>query len=460
MNILVADDDSATRLLLGRMIEREGHHVTTAKNGAEALELFKESRFDVVISDWMMPVMDGLELCRELRYTEGLDYAYFIMVTAKGHREERLNAIEAGVDDLINKPLDSEELQARLKVAARILRTQTELRQKSEENRQLANVLEMANRRVSELFKNLPVACLTIDPTGIVMEINQRAERLLGVTSGSVWMQPFYDSVVPSKHRRKALQLASRAGEGEMILDYPWQVELIGGELKSLIINTFPIRSPMGAIVGSAITFVDLTKERQLTKQIRTQLAVQRQTNAELKILSDKLDLLAKTDGLTGLFNVRTFKAFLTTAMENAAKKGTPLSILLTDVDKFKSFNDEFGHLVGDEVLRKVSSTMRAIVDQTPGAMVARYGGEEFIAAIPGMEASDAVEYANQLRLAIQDQEWTYRQVTSSFGVATFSPDLDTVESFVKLADDALYASKENGRNRVTHAQELRSAAA
>jgi diguanylate cyclase (GGDEF)-like protein len=125
-----------------------------------------------------------------------------------------------------------------------------------------------------------------------------------------------------------------------------------------------------------------------------------------------------------------------------------PLSVVLIDVDNFKTYNDEFGHQAGDAVLRTVAQTLEGTVRAQD--LVARYGGEEFVIVMPGATAEQALVSAERMRVTLAAKEHYCRSVTASFGVATFGPSLNQAEALVRAADEAMYRSKSNGRNRVT----------
>jgi phosphoserine phosphatase RsbU/P len=128
-NVLVVEDDPVSQLIFQRNITQLGHTVSQASNGAEAWSIFEREPFRIVVSDWMMPQMDGLELCRRIRERVDGNYTYFIMLTARLGDENYRDAMAAGVDDFLAKPLDREELEIRLRVAERILGFATQVRQ-------------------------------------------------------------------------------------------------------------------------------------------------------------------------------------------------------------------------------------------------------------------------------------------------------------------------------------------
>jgi phosphoserine phosphatase RsbU/P len=129
MNILIVDDDAVCRLALGAALKKLGHQVTSARDGSEALTVFTHSPSQVIVSDQLMPGMDGLELCRRIRAADAPQYTYFILLTIMEGKAHYLAAMKAGADDFLTKPFDMDLLSARLAVAERVLNLQSELRQ-------------------------------------------------------------------------------------------------------------------------------------------------------------------------------------------------------------------------------------------------------------------------------------------------------------------------------------------
>jgi two-component system chemotaxis response regulator CheY len=151
MQILVAEDEPTTAVFLRGMLSRMGHRVTLARDGLGAWELLQTSSFNVVITDWMMPGLDGLELCRRIRAHVEPSYTYIILLTARDGAEDRLTGLDSGADDLLTKRPDYAELTARLKIAERILGMQDELQEKNARLEALAAtdpLTGLANRRV------------------------------------------------------------------------------------------------------------------------------------------------------------------------------------------------------------------------------------------------------------------------------------------------------------------------
>ncbi len=161
MKILTAEDDFTSRMFLKKMLTEMGHEIVLAEDGQEAWEFFNEQKFKMVITDWMMPRMDGLSLCQQIRQNNSADYVYIIILTAKDQKSDAIKGLDAGADDYIAKPLDPGELSARIQVGQRIF--QLEDAQKNA-NLQLLQSEKMAS--VGQLAAG--VAHEINNPTGFV----------------------------------------------------------------------------------------------------------------------------------------------------------------------------------------------------------------------------------------------------------------------------------------------------
>ena len=170
--------------------------------------------------------------------------------------------------------------------------------------------------------------------------------------------------------------------------------------------------------------------------------------------LFTRIEEMARHDGLTGLLNHASFQEVLSGQILTAKDGGDTVSVVMSDIDHFKKFNDTWGHQAGDHVLREVARMWSAVLPEH--AILARYGGEEFICALPGDDLSRATELAELLRVSVEehtiDFEGQELHVTSSFGVAQHSSEVASPEELVKTADQALYRAKEAGRNCVAAA--------
>lgn len=189
---------------------------------------------------------------------------------------------------------------------------------------------------------------------------------------------------------------------------------------------------------------------------ISHEMSQRQRAEQALTVANVRLDALATLDGLTGVKNRRALQERLTAELARSTRYTTPFSLLLLDIDKFKQYNDTFGHQAGDEVLRGMGRLLQHQARTTD--VVARYGGEEFMLLLPNTDAAGSLAMAEHLRGALESASWPHRAVTASFGAATLNGDIATETALIEAADRALYAAKNNGRNRVTHACHLAAA--
>ncbi len=176
--------------------------------------------------------------------------------------------------------------------------------------------------------------------------------------------------------------------------------------------------------------------------------------NEKLTIANKKLDYLAKTDGLTGIYNRRMFDNMTQEYWDKCIKESVPLTVIMMDIDHFKPFNDNYGHQVGDDCLKKIVLSLKKSINKEED-MLARYGGEEFVAMIHNMPKDKAYTLAEKIRTSIEDLNIPHQhsdvaaRVTLSLGVYSAIPTKDTtIDAFVKKADDALYKAKNGNRNK------------
>ena len=176
----------------------------------------------------------------------------------------------------------------------------------------------------------------------------------------------------------------------------------------------------------------------------------------ENALLYQKAEELAIKDGLTGLYLRRYFSERLKAEVQRGLRQGSVFSILMIDIDKFKDYNDKFGHMAGDIVLKTIAKILTQSFDR-PGNILSRYGGEEFLVVLPDCAKNKALKMAESVRKVIKEKEIILRkkrtQVTVSIGVASFSQDAKVMDDLIRCADAALYEAKKGGRDRVCPSQ-------
>lgn len=255
--------------------------------------------------------------------------------------------------------------------------------------------------------------------------------------------------------RAMARRMHQQAIERGETVEYDIQARLPDGRVTWRHCLTRPVHeggSEVKRIMGTVLDITDTKRTQDRLRDYTAAVEFQKQAleaaNRELDIANRRLRSLATEDGLTGLKNHRSFQEQLAHEIGRSRRTRSSLSMAMLDVDLFKSYNDTYGHPEGDAVLRLVASTISAAVRSYD--VVARYGGEEFAIILPSTDARTAETVAERVRLAIERADWPKRKITVSIGVATASDAALDGPSLIEAADEALYASKNSGRNRVT----------
>jgi diguanylate cyclase (GGDEF)-like protein/PAS domain S-box-containing protein len=241
----------------------------------------------------------------------------------------------------------------------------------------------------------------------------------------------------------------------ETCLYYEVDVRIImpDGSMKYCQVVGEPVVDINGKAARLIGTVMDITERKQaehIAKEASIALEFQKKA---LEEANTRLENLATSDGLTGLRNRRALDSQLDQEFARSSRYKATLSLLLMDIDFFKKYNDSFGHQAGDDVLRAVAELLQNGTRESD--IVARYGGEELCIVLPETNVVEAFRIAERLRLAVANHPWEKQKVTVSMGISTYQSGMRTAHDLVLAADQALYISKAEGRNRVTLADNI-----
>jgi two-component system cell cycle response regulator len=447
--VLVVDDILANVKLLEARLSAEYFEVVTANNGPDALEICAKQRIDVVLLDVMMPGMDGFEVCRRIKANANTQHVPVIMVTALDQPSDKVQGLENGADDFLTKPVDDIALITRVKNLARLKMLNDEMLMRASTSRQMglsdsAALQKALNVRAGRIL--------------LVDDHPRSASRLVEVISKShdifVERDPNaaliklaehnFDLLIVSLSLSNAdgLRLCSQVRSLDRTRHLPIVILVEPGDEARLL---------RGMDMGVNDYLIRPIDRHELLARIKTQIKRKRFTDYLRNRLEESVEL-AITDSLTGLHNRRYMESHLRTLVEESIRTGRPLSILVTDIDHFKSVNDSHGHDGGDVVLKEFSARLKR---NTRGIDLAcRLGGEEFLIIMPETDLARAYQVAERTRAMIASEPFQLRadlkiRVTASVGLATLESPDDTPETIFKRADNALYAAKRRGRNRV-----------
>ncbi|EJC78859.1 diguanylate cyclase (GGDEF) domain-containing protein [Rhizobium leguminosarum bv. trifolii WSM2297] len=451
--ILVVDDIPANVKLLEARLLAEYFDVMTAADGYTALAICERNQVDLILLDIMMPGIDGFEVCERLKASRKTAHIPVVMVTALDQPADRVRGLKAGADDFLTKPVNDLQLISRVKSLLRLKTLSDELRIRADtahtmgiddlmragegridETGQILLVDGRANsqERIIKALKPVADVLALSDPQAALFEAAESAFDLVIVNANFDDYDPLrLCSQLRSLERTRFLPILiiTEQGADEMVV-----------RALDLGVNDYIVRPvDPNELVARSLT------------QIR-----RKRCNDRLRASVKQTIELAVTDPLTGLYNRRYLDNHLNVLFNRSMARGRPLSVLITDIDRFKQVNDSYGHDGGDEVLREFANRVRSTIR---GADLAcRYGGEEFVVVMPDTSPEIAAAVAERLRAAVENAPFRLKHagealnVTASFGIASRIGSVLTPDQLMKQADLALYEAKNTGRNRVVAA--------
>ena len=448
--VLVVDDIPANVKLLEAKLTAEYFDVSTAFNGREALEAAASEKPDIILLDVMMPEMDGFEVCRRLKSMQETQHVPIIMVTALDQPADRVTGLEAGADDFLTKPVDDIALMARVRSLVRLKLMTDELRMRETTSNQLGlmDETDALQRADSALGRVLVVEDRATSARRIADSLREQNRVTIESDAREALVRvngEDYDLVVVSLslERSDGLRFCSHLRSEERTRNTP---------ILAIVENGDTTRLVRALDMGVNDYLMRPVDRNELTARVRTQLKRKRYQDVLRQNLQLSLEM-AITDPLTNLYNRRYMESHLNTLVQRAADRGKEISLLIVDIDFFKSVNDTHGHDVGDDVLREFGERLARSVRGID--LACRYGGEEFVVVMPDTDVAFANTVAERLRKEIAEEPFKVGAsvgslaITASIGVTSLHSPTESVEEFLKRADKALYRAKREGRNRV-----------
>ena len=414
LNVLYVEDDPEIRRQLVVFLSRRVGNLMVAENGQEGLDLYIQHRPDIVVTDIVMPLMDGLKMAEGIKSLDA--DTPIIVTTAFNDQDFFLNAIEVGIDHYVLKPIHLDSLLEAVRKAAKTAVQQRELEIKG-------RALQLA----AKVFERSVEGIMITDRDNDIISVNRAFSEITGyATHDVIGGNPRILS--SGRHDRTFFREMWR----DLVEVGHWQGELWNrrknGEIFPQWLTISVDRDENGEIVHYIGGFVDISQK---------------------KYDEERIERLAYYDPLTDLPNRVLLRDRLTRVLANAQRNQRSAAILMLDLDRFKNINDSLGHNIGDSVLQAVAERLRACVRDSD--TVARLGGDEYIVVMADMDdAQDVAAFAKKILEAFIPPVMVGEKelgVTLSIGISVFPVDGEDEQTLMKNADSAIYSAKQAGRN-------------
>jgi len=414
IKILYVEDETEIRENTKRPLQYLCNELFIATNGQEGLELYNKCQPDIVVSDIKMPIMNGIDMCKSIKKID--PNQHIIFTTAHSESGYFMEAIEMQVDGYILKPIDYDLLEKKIENITNQINIEYSLQQQ-----------KILTKEITKLQDNLLV----------VLDSDQNM-----IFSNDIFLEFFHIdklSQFKEKHNRLAYLFLENEdffipnGVGDQ--DWIKDIQKLENSKRIVSMMNIDLFTPQAFLVS-----IKNVKDTFHTIIIFTEI-----TN--IAIEKKEYKQKAFTDELTNIYNRAYFNEELSRQILTYKRKKILFCFIILDIDKFKDFNDTYGHQVGDDILISLSKLINKYTRVTD--TFARWGGEEFVKILPNTNIDEAMRVAEFLRDKIENHIFNDGlKVTCSFGVSQFMQN-DNQETLMKRADDALYKAKENGRNRV-----------
>lgn len=452
--ILIVDDISTNRIVLKVKLSSAFYEVLQARSAEEAEALIEAEAPDLVLASARLPNTPALTLCARLKAAAGDRSLPLALIDTEDLREERLERLRAGADDVLTKPLDDLELLARVRSLLRLHDGTEDLRLRA------GTVPVLDEDEIAQYAESHANVMLCTNAPARALRWHKALQRnYSGQLSTVLFRDAMRDRQDGSRPDAFVIELSQEAPEAalRLIADARARCQTRDAAVIAVMPNENRRLAADALDLGANDVLVNGFDVEELTLRLRRQI----QRKQRMEVLRDKLASglrAAVTDPLTGLHNRRYAMPRLAELAEHSIESGEDCAVILADLDHFKSINDQFGHAAGDTVLCEVAKRLR---DNLRGVdMVARIGGEEFLIVMPNTTLIEAHGAASRLcriigQTPVRDPSVARPMpVTISIGLAmcsaTKAQQGDTARAMLDQADRALYDAKSQGRNQVT----------
>jgi len=474
--LLVEDSETQLKFLQENLIS-QGYEVETAMNGSEAYKKIYTTTPDVVVSDIMMPIIDGYQLCRMIKNVDETKKIPVILLTVLDKKIDNFWGKKAGAQLFLSKTIDINELALNINATVRRYPVSDEykkvLKEKvdtensaqlrlntilndlllkstfSNEFRNLSDFLNYERIMVEKLFSLLS-SFVEYQAAGVFFASpDDFAENILYIdTLGRNFSKSLLSDISYDFFRMMQEHKDIKNSKFELVrMILGKEMAYVFSDLASkIIIPLIFDKKLIGGICFYTAQEVDYSSFSYFDIMISELLTI-----FKMKYQYTEKDFMSVLDGLTGLYNRRQLEIALEQEYNRTKRHPSDFSLAILDIDFFKKVNDNYGHQYGDYVLKTVADLMKQSFRKTD--LLYRYGGEELVMIMPETNIENALIPVQRLRRSVEEYNFNHNginaKVTVSIGLTMNYQDLTSSNDLIRTADEALYKAKEAGRNRV-----------
>lgn len=431
LDLLYVEDDKEIATNTTDMLKGFFHSVTVVYDGEEGLKAFKEGTFDIVLTDIMMPKIDGRVMSRQIKEIKP-DQAIIVM-SAFEEIEYFRDFIDIGISKFIAKPPVFQYLMEsfistamNINNAKKIVIMTQELQRDLDEKKELLHrIIDTVPVRI--FWKNKDSRYLGCNALYALDAGLHNSAEIIGKSDYElIWKEEAANCVLDDQH-----VMSSEEGK----YSYEEKFVNIDGKNKWLSMSKVPLKGDTEEIIGVLGSYIDITEQKETIKTIQ--------------LAKDALGYQAQHDSLTGLPNRLLYMDRLEHAIQKAKRAEEKIAVVFIDLDRFKQINDSLGHEIGDKVVQILGARLSTLLREED--TIARFGGDEFTILIESITSiSDISDVMNKI---IESMEVGFEvnghnlHLTLSAGISFYPDDGDTAELLLRNADTAMYRAKEEGRN-------------
>lgn len=456
--ILIVDDELRNIKLMAAILSTEPYEILQAQSGEQALTMISTNKIDLILLDVMMPGINGFEVTQLVKTNQATKHIPIILVTALDGRENKQKAMDVGADEFLTKPVNRVEVITRTKSILQLKQCQEQLNARVNIGEKLIipqKIISLEAQGENKKETNYQTVLLIEDDS-------QQVKLIRTLTS----TEP-YNFIVASSGE-EAIRIGQQTKLDLILLDLMLP-GMSGYDVCDYYKNKEATRNVQIVAITSLsdlesrIKCIDKGVDDYLVKPVNSK-EVKSRINVLLKkkLYLDKLQAhhkevlnLAIIDGLTGLYNQTYFKNYLQLEIERSQERGYLVALIMLDLDDFKKYNDTYGHLFGDNILKRFSDLIKINIREID--LPARYGGEEFAVVMPYSSKQNAIKTAEKIRVELQGlsiiegEKNQVDKITTSIGIALCPKQAITVDGLIEKADYMLYRAKKNGKNKICY---------